>query len=493
MNREEITKKIVSGFAWESGTKLVIQLTTWATTILVARILSPEDYGIVAISGIFTGVLALISDMGFMTALINKKSVSLDEMDQAFWASAMVSVLLLILLYIAAPYIAGFYGIPVLTDILRVSALVLPIGVLKIIPSVIAMREMNFRYRALVDMVGQFVTAAVSVLLAVNGFGVWTLVLSVLAGQAAVVAGYVPLMKRTPRLRVRIHEMQDILSYGSHLMLAQILEFFTLRADVFIIGLFLPHNQLGYYSMGYQLATIPLDKVGALFNRITFPSLSRIKEDVELARSLFIGMHKYLVFVTFPMLAGLMAVADDLIVLLLTDKWAPMTYIIEFLCVLNIVRVSGMIMPYVIAGMGDSGYVFKFHLVSAIALPAGFFVGVQFGMTGVLIAWLVVYPYLYYRILSELARKMQFSLHHFLKSARSSAYSTLLMLAVVYLVRFGLPDEIPRYLRLVSMIIAGGVSYIASFYFLFPSDLVSIRERMRLIRRQKPAQGGAGA
>jgi len=210
MDKEATIKKVISGFAWEGSTKLIIQTLTWVSTILVARILSPEDYGVVAISGVFTGFLFIVTDMGFMSSLINMKEVEQEDYDSVFWLNVLLSLALFILLFLMAPVLAGFYRSEVLVDIIRVSALVLPLRSLKIVPLAIAMRSMNFKYRALVEMLGQFVTAASSIYMAYNGYGVWTLVYAVIIGQAVVAAAYLPLMKGIPALILNFDRIKKI-------------------------------------------------------------------------------------------------------------------------------------------------------------------------------------------------------------------------------------------------------------------------------------------
>ncbi len=474
MNKQTMKKKILAGFAWEGITKIIVQSVTWVTTIVVARILAPEDYGIVAISGIFIGLLAVITDMGFMSALINKDKITQQQQDSAFWLTLLLSLVLFGLVYSLAPVLASFYESEILVDIIRVSAFMLPLTSLKIVPVTIAMREMNFKYRAVTDMIGQFVTSISSILMAMNGFGVWTLIYSVLIGQLVVVLAYLPLMKSMPRLTIRIKEMKDVIVYGTHIMLAQTLEFFTMRADIFIIGLFLPERQVGFYSMGYQLSTIPLDKIGALFNRVAFPSVSRIKGDIEATRSLFINMHKYLLVIAFPVLIGLMLIADDLVVLLLTDKWEPLVPIIQALCMLNLLRVSGMIMPYVMAGVGRSDYVLKFHVLSSILLPVAFLVGVQYGLYGVLVSWFVAYPFLYFFILKLLANILSLEWKQFLSSIKPTVVSAFFMFASVSSAKiFFLDDQ--HVFNLMVTIPLGAVTYMGVFYLFFKDEMHEIK------------------
>jgi len=486
MDKETTIQKVISGFAWEGSTKFVVQLFTWATTIIVARILVPEDYGVVAISGVFTGILLIITDMGFMAALINMKEVERDDFDSVFWLNILLSAVLFTLIYFLAPLIGQIYGSEILVDIIRVSALVLPLGSLKIVPLAIALRNMDYKYRALVEMAGQFAMATSSIILATMGYGVWTLVYAVIIGQIVVVAAYLPLLKSFPRLVINVARIKEIASYGLYLMGSEILGFLTKRADVMIIGLFLTDKQVGFYSMGFHLATLPLDKIGSIFNSVAFPAVSRIKENTAFAKSLFLNMHKYLLLVTYPILVGFALVAEDLVLLLLTEKWMPLVPVLQALCILNLLRISGMIMPFIMAGLGHPKAVFQFNTLGSIVLPVAFLVGAQYGLSGVLLSWFLAYPIMYYFLLTLLSRKLNMSNTEFFKSGISALVCTAIMAAVVYFGKLYYSTG-SNTLDLGITIVLGASVYMLSNVMFFPHELTNLKSRIKDWRSSKVA------
>ncbi len=344
------------------------------------------------------------------------------------------------------------------------------------------MRDLNYRYRAITETAGQFSTAIASVAMAYNGFGVWTLVFSVLFGQSVVVLAYLPLLKHVPAFSLDYRKIKGIVAYGSHLMFSQILEFFTLKADIFIISLFLPHKIVGFYSMGLQLATMPMDKIGTVFNKVGFPAISRVKNNRSESRTMFIYMHRYLIALTYPMLVGFMLIAEDLVVLVLTEKWLPIVIVIQVLCVINLMRVSGMIMPYVLAGLGQSGRVLGFQLMSSILLPLAFLVGVQYGMYGVLAGWFVAYPVLYAYIVVILARSLDISVGEYFSTFRSPLVCTGIMFVAVYLVKTFLITEVSVSGMFVSIAL-GAIAYMSAYYLLFRDEWSLVAGKIRSLRR----------
>jgi O-antigen/teichoic acid export membrane protein len=481
MDKDNILKKTLSGFAWEGSTKILIQAVTWVTTVLVARILSPEDYGVVAISGVFTGALVLITNLGLMSSLINMKEVDQEDYDSVFWLNIIFSILLYTFIYAMAPFIASFYGSEQLVDVIRLSGIIMPLHGLMIVPIAIAMRNMDYKYRAIVDSLGQFVTAISAVALAYNGYGVWTLVVSVLIGQAVVVCAYFPLMNGIPRFSIKIDRIMKIAPFGLYVTGSDVLAFFTRSAGVMIIGLFLSERIVGLYSMAWHLSTMPMDKVGSIFNRIAFPAISRSRDNASFAGKLFINMHKYLLVVTYPVFIGFALLAEDIVILLLTDKWVQIAPIIQALCILNMLRISGMVMPPVLTGLGLARWMFKYNVISSFVMPIVFIVGVQFGLEGILAAWFIAFPVLYIYMLTILLPKLELSPLGFLDTFRTPIIcSGIMALLLLFITPYF--DMENRIIELVITVALGMFFYVLSYYLLFKKELTALLARVKLIR-----------
>jgi O-antigen/teichoic acid export membrane protein len=484
MNKDTIFNKVIGGFAWNGATKLIVQLFTWITTIFVARILMPEDYGVVAISGVFIGALLIITEMGFTAGLVNLNTVHKDDYDSVFWLNIFISFIVFIIVYFTAPLIGSLYDSVVLVDIIRISGLILPLSGLKVVPQAIAMRNMDYKFRALVEMLGQFVTGASSIILALNGFGVWTLVLAVLIGQGIVSITYLRFLNAFPRFVFNINRIFKIASYSLYLMGSGILSFFTRQADILIIGFFLTETQVGLYAMAFHLATMPLDKIGSIFNSVAFPAVSRIKSELPLAKSLFLNLHKYLLLITYPVLIGISLLSEEIVQLVLTDKWVLMVPILQAFCILNLLRISGMIMPSMMAGLGSSKSVFHYNIVASILLPIAFLIGVNFDMKGVIISWFITFPLLYIFLLKLMSSKLNLYFVEFFGTMKPAIFCSIIMVLVIYFLRpYINVDNDSLNLVLVSLI--GALSYMVACWLLFKQEVTSLVERIKSLRASK--------
>jgi O-antigen/teichoic acid export membrane protein len=309
----------------------------------------------------------------------------------------------------------------------------------------------------------------------------------VLIGQGAVTIVYLRFLDAVPRFVFNIERIRKIASYSLYLMGSYVLAFFTRQADILIIGLFLTETQVGLYSMAFHLATMPLNKIGSIFNTVAFPAVSRIKSELLLAKSLFLNLHKYLLLIAYPILIGIAFLAEELVHLLLTEKWALLVPLLQAFCILNLLKISGMIMPSLMAGMGSSKSVFYYNVAAAIVLPIAFLIGVNFDIKGVIISWFVTFPVLYFFLLKLVAVKLEMGLLEFFRTMMPAIVGSTLMALVIYLCKPYIDVESDT-LALALVVLIGAVSYILVCWFGFRSEVISLVQRVRSMRAEKGAE-----
>jgi O-antigen/teichoic acid export membrane protein len=478
MDPRTLKEKVASGFAWESITKLIIQTSSWASTIVVARLLDPADYGIVAISGLFTGILLVLTEMGLTAGLINQKEVTKQQLDSIFWLSIFLSIVFYAALYFLAAPIEHYYRMDGLADIIKIAGLVLPFSSLRVVPAAVAMRQLDFRFRALAEMAGQFINIVVAIALALMHFGAWSLVWSTLLSQIAITLIYLPIIGHVPQ-KPDIRVIKPVLRFGLTMMASAVLDYINTRAGTYMVSSHLGQRSVGYYSMANTLAQMPMEKIGSIFNRIMFPTVSRIKSDAEEARALFLKLHKYLIAISAPILVGGILVAGDLVHLLFEDKWAPIIPILQLMCVVNLMRISGMILPATLNGLGAVGAVLRYNIASAIIIPSAFLIGVMHaGIIGMIWAWIAVYPLLYLVLFLSVKNRLNFTLMEFIKSIAPCIGATTVMTVSVALFQHSIQIE-NQIFELLASIVIGFSGYILTYYFFFPLEIKSLVKILR--------------
>jgi O-antigen/teichoic acid export membrane protein len=253
------------------------------------------------------------------------------------------------------------------------------------------------------------------------------------------------------------------------------------RADIFIIGKFLGDHFTGIYSLAFTLATMPLDKIGTIFNHVAFPALSRTKDDQAKCRTMFLEMHRYLLFIAYPVLIGLAIVAEDLVVVLLTEKWLAVVPVLQALCIVNVVRVSGMLITPALTSRGKEKQALYYSVAGMIVLPAGFIVGVQFGLQGIALAWILVYPLLYSMLLRFLNADLAVTLRDLIGVSKPTLVATAAMTASVLLLQEAVM-ELGHGGRLAGGIVIGAVTYVTVFVVFYNDQIVRMREAIRALR-----------
>jgi O-antigen/teichoic acid export membrane protein len=464
-----MTNKVASAFAWEGSTKLFVQAVAWASTIWVAKLLSPEDYGLVAISGLFTGVLTLVSEFGLGAGLVTRREVSEDEYRRCFWLGIVASAVLYALLFTAAPLIGRAYGIAELPAIIRVASLGLLISALKIVPYSQVMRALDYRFRALTEMLGQLLQAVSVIVLAMNGFGAWSLVFGYLIGQSIVALVFLSKTTSPWPISLSLHGLRDLVAFGMRITGARLLGFFVSTSDMLIISATLGQRAAGLYAVSASLATAPLDKIGSIFNRVAFPLVARLQDEPEKARQLLAKFHYYLLAIVSPALIGAALTSPELVAVLLNSKWADAIDILAILCVANVVRLSGMMLPSILEGLGRGDKVLAYQALSALLLPAAFLIGSQWGLRGVALSWLVAFPVIYVWLVSITTRALHMKVGQLLGNTLPIVFANLAMAVVVTAARHLVADFADA-LRLCMLIAVGAVTYLAALALLTPRE-----------------------
>ena len=477
---QDFKKKIVSGFAWEGGTKLFVQIFSWIGTVIVARLLTPEDYGLVAVSGVFIGLIAIVSDMGLSAGLINsKKELSRNELGGVFWFSLLLGITLAVLLIVFAPLIEVLFDMSGLSSVIMATSSVLVLSSLKCVPSSIVLREMNYKFRALVDMFGQFSQIASVVSLAYLGYGAWSLVIGAIVMHVVTTIPYLSILVKKVSLSLTVNwrEIVSIIQFGSKVMASRIVGYFTSASPTFLSGLIAGQKETGQFSLAGQIAQVPLDKVGVIFNRIIFPAISRIKEDVRYSKVVYFKLHRVLLTISVPLLVGVALVSEDLVLVLFTSKWKEITPLLQLICMINVVRVSAMIIPPVLEGLGKPGIVFRYNLLSVCLIPLASVVGLQWGVVGMITSWFVVFPITYWYVIKKLSVLLSFSLYEYFGSFKSVVLASILMSLVLF-AEYYLLSEWMSLVRLIIMVVSGALVYAFTFLLFFRSEVDEIKEAL---------------
>jgi len=481
MDDSSVKNKLLNGFAWESMTRFLVQLGSWGSTIYVARLLSPNDYGVMAIALVITHVLTFVLEMGMAEGLIQKREISQQQIDGVFYISIIFALMLAFGTYISAPLIAQFYEEAILTDVFETLSIAILISGFIVMPKALVLRELDFRYRALVDMWANFASIVVVVVMVTLGYGVWSLVYAYLTLQLSIAIGYIRKLKFIPKARFWYNGLGDIISFGYKLMLSRLLTMVQTKSDVFIAGAFVKADLLGYYAMALTFATIPATKIGTMFNALAFPTIAKVASDALMVKKYYLELQKYLLMICMPMLVGLALVAEEFVIVLLTDTWSPIVGVLQILCVANVFIVLGMLAPQVLIGLGKAGLVLKYNVFVAILLPLAILCGVMFGLYSM--CWfIVVASFISFVVIKKIiVRTLGISKDELYQAYCHIIIASVVMAVSVLLVQYCFAELTPIYLLLLK-ISGGAIVYVLTYYLFFRGEISKVVSNIKAMK-----------
>ena len=328
-----LKQKAVSGVAWTSVERFTTQIIQFVIGIAIARILAPQDYGIIGMTTIFFAVAATFIDSGFGSALIQKKDRNETDYSTCFYFNILVGISIYAILWFASPAIAKFYRTPVLCDVTRVLGLTMLINSLSISQTAKMTAEMRFREMAIITIVTQTVTGLIGLYLAYIGWGVWALVFQQLTSCVARLIMMEIFLKWYPRLVFSFSSFKHMFSYGSKILCSGLINTIYDNLYTLVIGRTFSAKEVGYYNRGNQFAILPTNTILSIFMKVAFPLMSEVQDDMEKLKNAYKKFLRIPLFVLYPILFGLIALAKPLILVLLGEKWLPAVPLLQVLCI----------------------------------------------------------------------------------------------------------------------------------------------------------------
>lgn len=462
---ESLKQKTVKGVGWSFADNIANSGITFLVGLVLANILTPEEYGIMAMVTIFIAVSNSIVDSGFSNALIRKIDIRSVDYNTVFYFNLIVSLFLYLILYVSAPAISVFFKEPVLVDVMRVIGCILIINALAIIPRTIFVRNINFKAQTKVSLIASLSSGIVGIGMALTGWGVWSLVGQQLTRQLLNTVFLWIFCRWRPLWEFSIQSFKELFSFGSKLLASGLID--TVYKEIYslVIGGFYSAADLGQYTRASQFNTIFSSNLTSVVQRVSYPVLSSIQNEPERLLSAYRRVIKTTMLITFACMLGLAAVAKQLIVILIGEKWLPAVYFLQIICF------SGMLYPLhainlnILQVKGRSDLFLRLEvikkMIAVIPITLGIFFGIEFMLWGgVCSSFVAFFLNSYY-------------------SADLIGYPTLRQIR----------DVLPTFL--ISFVVAGcmwGLSFLSlSYYAILPLQLVVglvlaylIYERMRL-------------
>ena len=468
-------QKVISSLKWMAVFKFSGQLLNWAITIVVIRLLTPEDYGLMSQAMILIGLLALINEMGMGAALIQRQELDKQLSSQVMALALLINFFIFVLLLLLSPLVASFFGEPDLVEII----VILGIGFLcqsfAVIPSAILSRRMEFKKKALVDLLTMVSSSVVTLVLALQSFGVWALVTGHLVGIFVRVVGVNIASKYWILPSFKLAGLKRVFQFGGTVTLERVLWYLYSQADMIIVGRFLGKESLGFYSVAMQLATLPMQKIAGMMNDVGFAAFSRLQDQVDEFRAHFIKAAKMVCAFAFPVFWGMSSITPEIVEIFLGEKWRQVILPMQLLCLVIPIRMLSTIASPALTGKGRPDVSLKNLLIAFFLMPTAFLIGIQWGLVGVAYAWLIAYPITFIIMQKHALKAIEVPVKPYLKEVSRPVIPGILMLLTVYSMRELLAGvDVNDIVALCLLIGSGAVSYLVAIYLLQRELLIEI-------------------
>lgn len=389
MGTSNLKRKAASGFFWSMLEGVFSQGLGMIFGIILARMLSPNEFGILGMITIFISIAQVFVDSGLSQALIRKQNCTHQDYTTIFWSNIFLGGFSYGIIWLSAPYISVFFEKPELTQLTRIASIVIIISSFTLIQQTILVKKVDFKMLTKISTVGTFISGAASLVLAFYGFGVWSLVWRTIINQAVRSLMMWQHNKWSPELSFNKKIFSELFSFGSNILIISIVAAILKNFYNLIIGKNYSATILGYYTNAEQYSTLPSSTISNITNKVGFPVLSEIQDDNIRLKNTIRKLTKTIMYISFFVMFGLAAVAEPLFFVLFGEKWLPAVPFFQTLCLAYSITPMHIINHNIMKVKGRSDLFLKTELIKYLMFIPFLYLGITFGIN-VLVAGIVV-------------------------------------------------------------------------------------------------------
>ena len=332
MSQEDIKQKAVKGVFWSFCERFGSLLILFTANVVLARLLTPEDFGLVGILMAFVMISQILIDGGFGNALIQQKKITTVDCSTVFYTNIAVAIACYVALFFGADAIASFYDQSSLAQLIKVLGLVVVIDAFGVVQNNLLMKEVDFKRITIVKVGAALVSSVIAIVVAIYGLGIWSLVVQYVVNSIMKSTLLWIMSSWRPILAYSKSSFKTLFNYGSKLLLASVLSEAYRNLQVLIIGKYFPKAEVGYYSQAKHLQDVPVTSIMTVVNQVTFPIFSKLQDDKEQLKRGLSRSVKILTFLNFPLMMCLVIMAEPIFRLLFGEQWLPAVPYFQWLC-----------------------------------------------------------------------------------------------------------------------------------------------------------------
>jgi polysaccharide transporter, PST family len=478
-----LDRALVSGLAWTGAARWSAQAITWAATILLARLLTREDFGIWTSAAVYIGIVTLLSEFGIGASVVMLRNLSHRQVAQINSIALLTGAGAMVLSWVLAVPIARFYGAPPIGPVIALMSIVFVISSFRVVPASLLQRDLRFRFLAVADAVKSILQAFVLVSLAAAGFGYWSFPIGIIAAETTWTI-LVLFVRRHGFALPKLREIGHAVSFSRDIVVSRLSWYAYSNSDFLVAGRLLGQVAQGEYGMAWNMASVPVEKVNSIIMSVTPAFFSAVQDRVDELRRYITTLTGAISLVAFPAGVGLAIVSPDFVRVVLGANWENAILPIRLLALYAAIRSIGPILTPVLNALGETRFAMWNNVVALIALPSAFLIGSRWGISGVAAGWMVAHPLVLFLLYRRVTARTGLRDRDYLRALWPALNGVLVMAAVV-LGAGWLTRSLPGAARLAIEVAAGAASYAAVLLAFHRERVEAIR---RILRRSTPSE-----
>lgn len=472
-----LKKRVFTGFKWVAFANIFQQILSLVSIVIFAKLLSPDDFGTFSILMVFTGFLGIFSDMGTSAALIHVEKPSNQLLSSIFYFNLFIGVTLATGMILFSSPIAIYFENPQLQELVQIVSINFIIVSFGIVQTTLLHKSIDFKYLSLISSVSLLVGLISGLTAAYNGFGVYSLVIQMIISSLIGTGLIWYYASWRPQWYFSLNEIKKIWKYTSNLSVFTIINYFAQNADNFLIGKYLSLSALGVYSIAYKIMLYPLQNITKVLLRVLFPAFSTLQNDDEKFRKVYLRVIFYIALISFPIMTGLVATADILVDVLFGDKWQGLAMLLIILAPSGIMRSIFTTVGTIYMAKGSTDLQLKIGTINAVFIVIGFIVGLNWGVNGVALSYLIVNLIMFYPVFRISWGQIGLSVKDGLSEIAPIFVISILMGLGVYFSDFLFLNNIEnQLLKLILMVILGIALYLIMIHIRYGGVKMLIKE-----------------
>jgi len=460
-----LKKQAIEGVAWNSIGQIGNTILQFILSIILMRLLKPDDYGILAMAMVCIGFVGILNEFGVSTAIVQNRDIQQSELSSIFWFMILNGMFFTVLIYVGSSWIAHFFHTDQLKDVLRWLSLNFLIGSIGVVPAGLLQQQMKFKMINIINIISVILSGIAGIYLAYIGKGVMSLVAQALCALIITVLLRFIFCNWYPLAIFKFSHLKKVFSFSFFLTGYSVVDYWSRRADDLLVGKFLGSTALGIYSRGYYLMLRPIAQIYSIIGSVVTASFSAIQHDKKKIRESYVHILQITSLFIFPALIGLSAVSDNLVIAVFGDKWKEAIPIIRILSLSGIPVSLSVCTSWIYISQNKTGLMFYWGLFNSVMIILSVLIGLWYGsLIAIAIAYTIANVLLLYPAVLISGRLISLNFKDFILKITPELSISLFMGAMVYLIGKILPQGLTDLQKSVIQILSGIIIFSTCVY-----------------------------